>query len=81
MDTASGFAYLMILTGRVATAWGNVIDAGLGTTMLPHENILVQVHENWQKPLQNYVGGLALRLATEMEADAVEVTLGMKTSF
>ena len=49
--------------------------------MIPHENILVQVHENWQKTLQNYVGGLALRLATEMEAYAVEVTLGMKTSF
>ena len=49
--------------------------------MKPHENVLVQVHENWQKTLQNHVGGLALRLATEMEAYAVEVTLGMKTSF
>ena len=49
--------------------------------MIPHENVLVQVHENCQKTVQNHAGGLALRLATEMEAYAVEVTLGTRTSF
>ena len=44
--------------------------------MIPHENVLVQVHENWQKTVQNHTGGLALRLATEIEAYAVTCVPG-----